>query len=57
VSNASASANLSRSIIDSSGVNTGPVIPTIGPIEILIARRAPSGQSGIDKPATNRRIN
>jgi hypothetical protein len=57
VSNASASANLSRSIIDSSGVNTGPVIPTIGPIEILIARRAPSGQSGIDNPATNRRIN
>ena len=35
---------------DSSGANTGPVSPTIGPIEILIARRAPSGQSGIDKP-------
>lgn len=42
---------------DSSGANTGAVIPTIGPIEIVIARRAPSGQSGIDSPATNLRIN
>ena len=41
----------------SSGANTGAVMPTIGPIDTLIARRAPSGQSGIDSPATNLRIN
>jgi len=38
------------------GANTGAVRPMIGPIEIVIARRAPSGQSGIDSPATNRRM-
>ena len=42
--------------MDSNGANTGAVIPTIGPIDTLIARRAPSGQSGIESPATNRRM-
>ena len=57
MSNASPSASRSRSNNVSSGANTGPVNPASGPIDTLIARRAPSGQSGMDKPATSRRIN
>lgn len=55
-SNVRPSASRIRSSIVSIGANIGAVRPTIGPIETVIARRAPSGQSGIDKPATNRRI-